>query len=103
VGFLSRLFGRGSAPSDGANVLWLYVRCARCGEKIRVRINRTTDAQQEYDESGRPTHYLLRKEILGNRCPNLMAVEMQLDNGGRIVEQQADRCVVIDAQEFEAG
>lgn len=103
MGFLSRLFGRASAPADGANVLWLYVRCARCGEKIRVRVNRTTDAQQEYDESGRPTHYLLRKEILGNRCPALMSVEMQLDRGGRIIEQHAERCMIINEQEYAAG
>src|SRR5438477_366036 len=82
------------------NILWLYARCDRCGEKIRVRINRNTDAQQEYDESGRPSHYHLRKEILGNRCPALMAVEMQLDRSGRIIEQQAERCMIITAQEY---
>ncbi len=102
MSFLSRLFGR-SAASGGGNVIWLYVRCRRCGETIRVRINRSTDAQQEYDEGGRFSHYSLRKEILGNRCPNLMSVEMQLDQGGRIVEQQAEGCVVIDEQEYEAG
>ena len=64
---------------------------------------RNTDAQQEYDESGRPSHYHLRKEILGNRCPNLMSVETQLDNAGRVVEQHAERCIVINEQEFEGG
>jgi hypothetical protein len=102
VSFLSRLFGRGAA-TGGGNVIWLYVRCQRCGETIRVRINRSTDAQQEYDDGGRFSHYALRKEILGNRCPNLMSVEMQLDQGGRIVEQHAEGCVVIDEQEYEAG
>lgn len=102
MSFLTRLFGRGPS-GDGGNVLWLYVRCRRCRETIRVRINRSTDAQQEYDESGRFSHYTLRKEILGNRCPNLMSVELQLDRGGRIVEQQAEGCVVIDEQEYQAG
>ena len=101
--FLARLFGRGGASADTGNILWLYVRCDRCGEKIRVRINRNTDAQQEYDESGRPSHYLLRKEILGNRCPALMSVAMQLDKAGRVVEHHAERCMVIDEREFEAG
>jgi len=103
VSFLARLFGRGGAPAEAGNILWLYVRCDRCGEKIRVRLNRNTDAQQEYDESGRPSHYHLRKEILGNRCPNLMSVETQLDNAGRVVEQHAERCIVINEQEFEGG
>jgi hypothetical protein len=68
-----------------------------------VRINRNTDTQQEYDESGRPSHYHLRKEILGNRCPSLMSVEMRLDSAGRVVEQRAERCMVITEQEFGAG
>lgn len=99
MSFLARLFGR-AAPSGGGTIIWLYVRCERCGERIRVRINRNTDAQPEYDESGRQTHYMLRKEILGNQCPNLMSVEMQLDNGGRLVEQHAERCVVITEHEY---
>ena len=102
MSFLARLFGR-SAPSGAAGVLWLFVRCERCGEKIRVRLNRNTDALAEYDESGRTTHYRLRKEILGNRCPNLMAVDMRLDGSGRVLDQQAERCVVIGEQEFENG
>ena len=102
MSFLTRLFGRAPA-GEGGNVIWLYVRCRRCGEAIRVRINRSTDAQQEYDESGHFSHYMLRKEILGNRCPNLMSVELQLDRAGRIVEQHAEGCVVIDEQEYQAG
>ena len=103
MSFLARLFGRGEARAEAGNILWLYVRCDRCGEKIRVRINRNTDTQQEYDENGHPSHYHLRKEILGNRCPSLMSVEMQLDHAGRVVEQHAERCTVINEQEFEAG
>lgn len=101
MNILSRLFGRG-APAAGGSIMWLYVRCARCGEKIRIRINRNTDAQQEYDESGRHTHAYLRKEILGNHCPNLMSVELQLDTSGRVIEQQAEGCVIIDEQEYNA-
>ncbi len=102
MSFLSRLFG-GAPAATSNNIIWLYVRCERCGEKIRIRINRQTDAQQEYDEGGRPTHYMLRKEILGSRCPALMSVEMQLDNGGRIQQQQANGCAVITEQDYAAG
>lgn len=99
MSFLSRLLGRGGAVGAGS-VVWLYVRCTRCQEQIRVRINRNTDAQPEYDEGGRLTHYFLRKEILGNRCPNLMTVELHLDGAGRITAQDAERCVIISAAEF---
>ena len=102
MSFLSRLFGRAASPGAGP-VLWLYVRCERCQEKIRIRVNRNTDAQPEYDDNGRLTHYFLRKEILGNSCPNLMSVELQLDGGGRIIARQAERCVLITEQEFGDG
>jgi len=104
MGFLSRLFGRSGtndADSPGDGALWLYVRCARCGEAIRVRLMPRTDAQPEYDESGRVTHSFLRKEILGNRCPNLMSVELRLDSRGRIGEQTAERCAIISREEYE--
>ncbi len=106
MGFLSRLFGRGDSggsttpAADGA--LWLYVRCAKCGEAIRVRLQPRTDAQPEYDENGRSTHSFLRKEILGNRCPNLMTVELRLDGRGRIADQSAERCTIISQGDYEA-
>ncbi len=106
MGFLSRLFGRRSAAGSAADAdgaLWLYVRCARCEETIRVRLQPRTDAQPEYDESGRATHSFLRKEILGNRCPNLMSVELHLDGRGRISDQSAERCTIIGREEYEAG
>jgi len=106
MGFLSRLFGRaagssrsGDAPGGGA--LWIYVRCAQCNEAIRVRLQPRTDAQPEYDESGRVTHSFLRKEILGNRCSNLMSVELHLDSRGRIAAQNAERCAIISREEYE--
>ncbi len=103
MSFLSRLFGGGgsAAPAGADGTLWLYVRCARCGEAIRVRINPRTDAQPEYDESGRSTHHFLRKEILGNNCPNLMSVELQLDSRYRTTDQTAERCAIITQEEYE--
>jgi len=41
MGFLKRLFGGGSAPSDRA--LHLYIRCNRCGAPVHVRIDTNND------------------------------------------------------------
>lgn len=101
MGFLSRLFGRGGATAESGPILWVYVRCNRCGEPIRIRVNLQTDAQREYDDSGRETHSFLRKEILGNRCPALMSVELQLDNGGRVRDQQGEGCTIITREVYE--
>ncbi len=57
MGFLAKLFGarggatKGSGGDSGG--IHLYVRCAKCGEKVHVRANRHTDISQEY-EDGEP-------------------------------------------------
>ena len=107
MSFFSRLFGSkdgGSrAPADDGRVTWLYVRCNRCGEPLRIRINAATDAQPDYDEeNGAETgYYYMRKEILGNRCPNLMSVELRFDRGRRIAETSAVGCAVITPEEYD--
>lgn len=106
MNLLSRLFGRtgsGSSATSADGALWLYVRCNRCGEAIRVRLRPRTDAQPEYDDSGNTSYYLLRKEILGNNCPNLMSVELHLDNRDRITEQHAEHCAIITKEEYEGA
>lgn len=35
MGFLDKLSGRDA----GSKVLWLYVRCRKCGSGVRVRVN----------------------------------------------------------------
>ncbi len=109
MSFFSRLFGSkdggraGRAPADDGRVTWLYVRCNRCGEPLRIRINAATDAQPEYDEEdGSDTgYYYMRKEILGNRCQNLMSVELRFDRGRRIADRSAVGCAIITPEEYE--
>jgi DNA-directed RNA polymerase subunit RPC12/RpoP len=38
MGLLKRLFG-GGEPRD-RDALWLYVRCDRCGHKMKIRVDR---------------------------------------------------------------
>lgn len=57
------------------NAIWLNVECDKCGEKIKIRINPETDIED----------YFLRKEILGNNCPNLMYAEVNFDRDYRII------------------
>lgn len=102
MGFLRGIFGGKSAGVDTADRdgIHFYVRCDRCGERIHIRANRTSDVADEYD--GEAVAKILHKEVLGSRCQNLMYVHLTLDAGYRIVESSTERCALITREAFEA-
>ncbi len=106
MGFLAKLFGaRGGAQKSGdgdPGGIHLYVRCAKCGEKLHVRANRHTDISQEYEEGGGSAVPTLHKEILGSKCQNLMYAHFTFDSSYRVVTSSGDRCTIISRAEFEA-
>ena len=48
------------APSTttNPNVLWLYVRCARCGTPLSVRVDTRNELSADYEQGG----YVLFKD-----------------------------------------
>ena len=104
MGFLARLFGGGASKGAGGDPsgIHLYVRCAKCGEKVHVRANRHTDISQEYDEGGDRAVPTLHKEILGSKCGNLMYAHLTFDASYRVVTSRSERCTIISRAEFEA-
>jgi hypothetical protein len=93
------LFGKGKAEGN-SNAIWLYVRCDRCGEKIRIRADKRYDLN--VDEQGRGS-YVLHKEILGSRCPQLIYATVTLDAGYRVVGQEITGGQFITREEYEAS
>jgi hypothetical protein len=84
------------ARSNGtAPALNLRVRCAECGELIPTRIDKANDLLSEYADSApdsegipHPTGYLLRKEMVGRHCQNLVHLEMRFDDHRRITRHE---------------
>src|SRR3989440_12959416 len=66
LGFLSRLFGGGSASQarsrDGG--IYIRVRCNACGEVVQTRINPTSELSAIDDGDG----YFVRKVLVGRKC-----------------------------------
>lgn len=77
AGFLEnfkKIFSSPPTSSGNANFINFYIRCDRCGEEITVKVRRSSDISRIYEDEGGPpgTALFLRKEILGNKCSNLI-------------------------------
>ena len=46
---LKQVFGGGRSPGRDEGI-YFYVRCDRCGDRVRVRLNPSSELQQEFDE-----------------------------------------------------
>ena len=85
-------------PSSPA--LRLVVKCERCGELIRARVDKAHELQCEYErangsrtdeeEEPRPTGYTLIKELVGANCQNLVHVEMHFDSHRHITARHVE-------------
>jgi len=93
---LKSLFAGGRGPD--ASGYWVYVRCRRCGEAIRTRINLQNDLSPN-DEEG----YTVTKTLVGDqRCFERIEVTLIFDANRRLLGQEIQRGDFISAKEFEA-
>ena len=99
--FLQNLKNIFTAPaySSTSNFITFDVRCNRCGEEIAVNVRRNSDISRLYEEeSPAGSAFLLRKEILGKKCNNLIYLTAYFGenynlisseiSGGKIIEHK---------------
>lgn len=101
MGFLERLkslFAPGPAAKE-EDILYIYVRCGRCQEVIRGRI----DLRNELSRSD--GGFVWRKELMGtgkNRCFQRIEVILEFDDQRKVTEQRIYGGRFITAEEYEA-
>jgi len=77
-----------TAPSN-TNTYWAEVKCNRCGELIRARVNLNYDLSVNYDDGGKTT-YFCRKILIGDgQCFQRVEVELTFDKNKRLVDSKA--------------
>ena len=101
--WLKRLFApRRRQESDTA--LWLYVRCQRCGEVLRIRADRRYDLVSEMRDPGETgPAYTLHKDIVGARCFQRIAVRLAFDRRLQLVEREIQGGQFLTEQEYQAA
>ncbi|MEW6717897.1 MAG: hypothetical protein AB1345_10395 [Chloroflexota bacterium] len=83
---IARLF---FADKQGISGYWLTVRCDRCGEVIRTRLNLSSDLSIRYEEGTDKISYFCRKTLMGSkRCFQRIEVELTFDDQRRLMDGQ---------------
>lgn len=99
MSFLKRLGPLFQSQGENTDVIWLYVRCQRCGSVVRVRVDCRYDLNPDETGSG----YTLVKEIMDDRCYQLMRAEIHLDEKMRIDAREISGGTFITKEEYEAA
>ena len=98
MGFLDTLKSLFSSPAGaGADGYWIYVKCRRCGEGIKTRLD-LQHSLNPRDEGG----YVVRKTLVGNQlCFERVEVELIFDEQRNLVSHEVTGGTLITAEEFE--
>jgi len=90
-GFLENLKKMFIMPADsGSKFITFNIICGRCKEEIIVKASKTSDISRLYegDETPDGAEYLLRKEILGNKCNNLVHITVYFGSGYNVISKE---------------
>ena len=84
---LSQIFSASGKPEPA--VLWMAVKCHRCGEIIRTRVDLRNDLSIQYEPSG-PTTYFCRKIVMSDsgNCFQRIEVELTFDANRRLQQKE---------------
>ncbi len=93
--FLKSFSGGGLGGDPG---LYYYVRCNRCGEVIRVRINSMNDLSIDDTGKGLWTH----KVIVGQRCYNRIEADFTYDMNRKLTSSEATGGTFVDKAAYDA-
>ncbi len=99
---LKSIFAGGGSNGD-RGALYLYVRCGRCGDVVRVRINTANDLQQEFGNGDGVTGYSLRKGVVDAKCFRPIEVTMKFDGRRREIAREIEGGEFVGREQFEAA
>jgi hypothetical protein len=96
----AQLFGP-AAPSTDERTMWVYARCKRCHEKLRLRVDLMNDLSVEYGADGAATGYFCRKMLMGEqRCYQQMEIELTFDAKRQLCDQKISGGELITEAEY---
>ncbi|HLH74105.1 MAG TPA: hypothetical protein VKX96_12535 [Chloroflexota bacterium] len=97
---LLRLLGGNRAPTDHG--VYYYVRCTKCGEKIRFRVDLRWDLAPNYDGDDQASSFSVTKHIVGQKCFRPIEVTLDFDRNRKESRRSVTGGELITAEEYAA-
>lgn len=94
---ISSFFSRKVAGRN-RDIYWIFIRCSKCGQKIRVCVHPKTDLIRGYSDE--EPAYCLRKEALDERCFRIITVQINYDENLNELSRQIQGGEFITEEEF---
>ena len=82
------------------DAVWVYVQCSKCGEKIALRLRKSSEIQRE-ETGNRGYQMFINKTVVGNKCFNRMQLRLEFDGAYRVVNKRLDSGTFITKEEYE--
>ena len=104
MGFLKRVFskkGKCSPVGESKDILWLHIKCNKCGKALKLFVNKNTDLEAQYkepDEAG--PDYILRKEAMDDKCLTRMFIRIEFDKNRNILSREITNGEFVSEEEF---
>jgi hypothetical protein len=100
MGFLDSLKSVFAGEPGQDNAYWVYVRCRRCGEFIKTRIDLSNDLSLN-EEGG----FIVNKTLIGGSqlCFERIEVSLTFDSNRQLIERDIRGGDFISAEEYNAG
>ena len=95
--WLKSIFGAGQNANQADH--WIQVRCQRCGEVIKTRVD-LQSALNPHDDGG----YLMRKTLVGNQlCFQRIEVTLIFDENRNLIDHEIQHGQLITANGANDG
>ncbi|MCC7446781.1 MAG: hypothetical protein IT324_05155 [Anaerolineae bacterium] len=101
MNFIRQLTGlfSGKSGASGDDVgMYYYVRCNRCKEVIRVRINPMNDLSATDNNDG----WFVHKTIVGKRCYNRIEATFNYNKDRKLVDTEITGGTLVDQAAYDA-
>jgi len=93
-----------SSIRAGREAYWLYVRCARCGEKLCTRVNLYNDLSIDYGEKEDQNTYVCRKTLVGDQhCFQRIEIKLTFDANRKLIDKEIVGGEFISAEKYNAS
>lgn len=97
---LLKMLGIGGAPADQG--IYYYVRCDKCGENVRFRVDPRWDLAPDYDGGDQASSFRVTKHIVGQKCFRPIEVTLTFDRNRKESGRSVTGGQLITAEEYEA-